>query len=386
MLTNLGKPLYSYNDVTIVPAEISSVTSRSECNPFLPSGTLPVFTAPMSSVVSRENFGEWRKNNIIPIAPRNIEWEVRKNLLLSGEWVAVGLSGFKIHFIDYPISDSQPLKVCIDIANGHMREVLDLVGEAKTINPNLIVMAGNIANPKTIEDYCETGIDFVRIGIGGGSGCITSSNTGIHYPMASLISDTRNWRDGWEHLKGKRGTKIIADGGIRGYGDIIKALALGADRVMIGGLLAKCLEAAGDIRVSFPSGGPTIENYSSSDFSLSYSEGKFYVSPTEFYLKNHPNGLMKSTSDKVEVKLYRRFYGMASRQGQRDINGGIAEKTAEGIEKTVPVTITLPGWVENLTHYLRSAMSYLSIRQLSDFYMASSVRVMTPTSYLAINP
>lgn len=386
MLTNLGTPLYTYNDVTIVPERVSGVTSRSECNPFLPSGTLPVFTAPMSSLVSKENFGEWRKNNIIPIAPRNIDWEVRKNLLLSGEWISVGLGGFRAHFIDYPISKTQPLKVCIDIANGHMKEVLDLVKEAKTINPHLIVMAGNIASPMTIEDYCEAGVDFARIGIGGGSGCITSSNTGIHYPMASLISETRAMRDSWEHLEHKKGTRIIADGGIRGYGDIIKALALGADRVMTGGLLAGCLEASGDIRISFPSGGPTLRTYSPADFSLSYREGKFYASPTEFYLKNHPNnGLLKGTSDLVEVKLYRRFYGMASRQGQRDINGS-ADKTAEGIEKTIPVTITLPGWVENLTHYLRSAMSYLSIRELSDFYRGSNVRIMTPTSYLAINP
>lgn len=389
MLRQEDKPLYGYADVTIIPNPISNILSRSECNPLLPTETLPIFTAPMSSVVGMDNFNEWRKNKIIPIAPRNIDWETRKNLLLSGEWIAIGLAGFQTHFIEYPISQDQPLKVCIDIANGHMREVLDMVEEAKKINPHLIIMAGNIANPETIPYYCSVGIDFIRVGIGGGSGCITSSNTGVHYPMASLISECRKVRDTWEKENKKKGTKIIADGGIRGYGDVIKALALGADRIMIGGLFAGCLEACGKLRLSFPA--PEAQQefgnryYNPSEFIIRYEDGIFYLYPTEQYLKRCPNGFLRSVRDHVMVKLYRTFYGMASRQGQRDINGGVAEKTAEGIEKTIPVTITLSGWVENMIHYLRSAMSYMSVKTLEGI-SGAEVRVISPAAKGAINP
>ena len=390
MLQQEDKPLYGYADVTIIPNPISNILSRSECDPFLPTGTLPIFTAPMSSVVGMENFNEWRKNKIIPIAPRNVDWETRKNLLLSGEWIAIGLSGFQTHFIEYPITKDQPLKVCIDIANGHMREVLDMVEEAKKINPCLIVMAGNIANPETIKYYCESGIDFARCSIGTGNACITSSNTGVHYPLASLISESRKIRDAWEWENKKKGTKIIADGGIRGYGDVIKALALGADRVMIGGLFAGCLEACGEIKMSFKDVDSSRElytgsTYNPSNFTIEYSEGVFYLRPTESYLRKYPSGLLRTKSNKIMVKLYRRFYGMASRQGQKDINGGVAEKTAEGIEKTIPITITLSGWVENMIHYLRSAMSYMSVKTLEGIPQAE-VRIMSPAAKGAINP
>lgn len=368
MLNQNQIPLLAYRDVTIIPAKITGVLSRSECNPYLPTETLPIFTAPMSSIVDADNFKEWRKNNIIPIAPRNIEWETRLNLLRNGEWIAVGLGGFKAHFIEYPISTTDRMKVCIDIANGHMQEVLELVKKAKEINPGLVIMAGNIANPMTIQDYCEAGVDFVRVGIGGGSGCITSSNTGVHFPMASLISECRKTRDEWERRKRLQGTKIIADGGIRGYGDVNKALSLGADRVMIGGLFAGCLEASGELSVDRD--GTFLEKGSRENFI--YESGKFYDK--------------KKTKKSSPVKLYHQFYGMASRKGQRDINGGIAEKTAEGIEKTIPVTITLSGWVENMTHYLRSSMSYIGARKLEEIYPMSDVKWITPGSYVSINP
>ena len=104
------------------------------------------------------------------------------------------------------------------------------------------LMGGNIANFYSIEYYMLSGFDYVRCGIGGGSGCLTSVHTSIHCPMASLIDDLYLYRekifDRTKHVK----TKIIADGGIKTYSDVIKCLALGADYVMMGYTFSKAID------------------------------------------------------------------------------------------------------------------------------------------------
>ena len=83
---------YGYNDVTIVPKRLSYRASRSECHPFDDNDYLPLFTAPMATVVNVENFEVWEKNNIYPILPRNIDYDIRLDYFKQGKWVAFSLS------------------------------------------------------------------------------------------------------------------------------------------------------------------------------------------------------------------------------------------------------------------------------------------------------
>lgn len=167
-----NKVLYSYNDVMIEPAVLSEINSRSECNPFK-DGMLPIFTAPMSTVVNEKNYGIFKKNGIIPIMPRNISVEKRYDIAIKGNWAAFSLKEFKELFcnkekhIDH---HDNPYKVLIDVANGHMKQIYDLVREAKELHgkDNIIIMVGNIANPKTYFECYKAGVDYVRVGIGGG--------------------------------------------------------------------------------------------------------------------------------------------------------------------------------------------------------------------------
>ena len=82
---------YSYNDLTIIPSIISDINSRSECNPFVneTNNWLPIFTAPMASVVNEDNLNDFIKNGIMPIIPRNIYIDRRKNLINKQQWVAL---------------------------------------------------------------------------------------------------------------------------------------------------------------------------------------------------------------------------------------------------------------------------------------------------------
>ena len=178
----LNKIGYSYNDLTLVPNIISEINTRSQCDPFIDS-KLPIFTAPMASVVNEKNYKEFIKNGIIPIIPRNINIDIRKEMM-SYSWIALSLNEFKELFINKcdEIKQNKTYHICIDIANGHMDSLYEICAVAKdyAISHNyiLVIMIGNIANPETYKWICKFNdnsnckiIDYIRIGIGGGSGC-----------------------------------------------------------------------------------------------------------------------------------------------------------------------------------------------------------------------
>ena len=176
---------YSYNDLTIIPSIISNVSSRSECNPFIKDNILPIFTAPMASIVNEDNLDIFLKNGIIPIIPRNIDIERRKYLINEQRWVALSLKEFEDLFItnaqDRQDDSNIHYFICVDIANGHMKSLYNKCIKAKQLadknNYELTIMTGNIANPETYDWICRLNrehgktIDYIRVGIGGGSGC-----------------------------------------------------------------------------------------------------------------------------------------------------------------------------------------------------------------------
>lgn len=222
---------YTYKDLYIVPSVLSYVNSREECKPFYSDGLLPLFTAPMTTVVGIENYKLFEQNGIHSILPRPVKLDDRLYAIKNGYWAAFSLSEFEDLFMDgNPDKYEHPVHVLVDIANGHMRKLFDDVEETKRKwGKKIIIMIGNIANPETYEDAAECGADYVRLGIGSGFGCITTTQTGVHYPMASLISDTievknniikRHWEvcgsnEYPEHLEFiSKLPRIVADGGI----------------------------------------------------------------------------------------------------------------------------------------------------------------------------
>jgi len=221
-------------------------------------------------------------------------------------------------------------------------------------------------------------------------GCITCSNTSIGYPIASLISEIKEIKDEFvaRGIDKNSLTKIVADGGIRNYSDIIKALALGSDYVMVGSVFARMLESAalkvmerGDkkkLRLRFP-----IERYKD----INYRNDCWYAKYTDEFIEEMRGKGRTVNDDTYDEKplgnIYAKFYGMASKAGQIAMKGKKVH-TSEGIEKTLPVTYTMATWVENFADYIRSAMSYTNSRTLNELREANVVLVSQNT-YNSIN-
>ena len=335
---------YGYNDVSIVPAEISYISHRADVIPFYAYNKLPIFAAPMSSIYVKNSTDFWI-NSISNIVPRSVDIKDRLSNKLQGIWRAFSLSEIEKYFIKNK-QNNFIYKICIDIANGHLNHLYEIVKKLKSLYPRCKIMTGNIANPKTLLIADNAGVDYIRLGIGSGSGCITSSNTAIHYPMASLINDCYKYKKQWN-----LNIKLIADGGIRNYDDVIKALALGADYVMIGGLFAECKD--------------TNPNY--------------YIKSNGVYCKANEEDLQN-----LDIQLYHKFYGMASKQGMKDLH--LNKHTAEGIVRYIPIKYdSLHQWTSNMEDYLRSAMSYCNVKRLQDFIGTPKVTIISNNAKNAIN-
>jgi IMP dehydrogenase/GMP reductase len=335
MITNDRAQLLGLHDVCIVPAVTTRIVSRKECSPYYSKGLLPLATAPMDCVIDESNWETFANAGILTVLPRTVPLEVRKHLMVK---TFVGMS--QTEFIEiFCCQDSAneiatvlkendlKAKVCIDIANGHMQTLLDLCAIAKdTFCERLVLMVGNIANPMTYVEYAKAGIDYVRVGIGTGSRCTTSANTGVHFPMATLLDLIRRIQesDSLPYYP-----KIVADGGFRNYDDIIKAIALGADFVMCGRFFAECEEACGKTTVT--------------------SEGV----------------------------VEREYYGMSTKIAQMKM-GKESLRTSEGISRTVKVTHTLAQKIENFKDYLTSAMSYSDAYKLTEFQDKALIYKITP--------
>lgn len=130
--------------------------------------------------------------------------------------------------------------ISIDTAHGHSKGVIEAAKRVRKKYPNLELIVGNIATGEAAKALAKAGADTVKVGVGPGSICTTRIVAGIGLPQLSAVYESA------KALKGS-GVKVIADGGVRFSGDIVKALAAGADSVMIGSLLAGTEEAPGEV-------------------------------------------------------------------------------------------------------------------------------------------
>lgn len=335
------KEEFDFHDILIQPEIGSSILSRSNIS-ILKDGKLPLIVAPMDTVVDETNYMEFKKRGIIVCSPRNIKTKIHE--IDQDVFHSYSLNEFISKFIKNKERSSD--KVLIDMANGHMNILIDVIAKFKDLNPKSELMVGNIANPKTFRHLSRAGADYIRVGIGNGAGCLTTQQTGVGFPMASLIKKCSDIKKK-HNLK----AKIVADGGFKDYSDIIKAIALGADYVMLGSLFNKTLESCSD---------------------------KYWMG-IKIKNKNLKNWLFKNG-----FKLKNKFRGMSTKEAQLDM--GIKNiRTSEGVVKYQIIEYTIDGWLNNFTHYLRTAMSYTDCLHINEFKGNVNFKKITNNAYKRFN-
>jgi IMP dehydrogenase len=310
------KNTLTYDDVLLVP-QYSDIRTRTDVDISTDLGKglelfLPIIASPMDTVSEWEMTRAMSRAGATAIVHRYNNWEQQcsmiKDASAAGAKVigaAVGISGDYLKRSEMCLQSGATF-ICVDVAHGHhilMKEALFEL--RKHLGKDVHIMAGNVATLEGVNDLSDWGADSVRCNIGGGSICSTRIQTGHGLPGLQTIIDCS---------KTDRDVKIIADGGIKNAGDIVKALAAGADAVMCGSLLAGTAETPGNV----------------------------------------------FTDDKgFKFKTYR---GMASKEAQKDWRGKYS--SFEGVATKVPYRGPVASILSDLGRNIRSGLSYSGSRSL----------------------
>jgi IMP dehydrogenase/GMP reductase len=335
--------IYSLDEITLIPSVTSNVNSRSEVHPFDENGKLPLFVAPMTCLVDKSNFPIFNQKTYAIMPVFHDKERITEPFTVERQWFACTLNQIA-EICDVTEHSDAEYWVCIDVANGHMSKLYTYAKKFKHKFPKSLLMVGNIANAETYLKCSEANIDYVRVGIGGGSGCVTSVNTGFHGNHTMLLNQINDLR--WRIGLGTR-TKVVADGGIDNFARAIKCLALGADYVMMGKAFACCEESLCEkVYVH-----KTIDAFNREKFDVK--------SLAEYHME-------RKELDKLGYTYAGKYYGQASYQGQID-RFGYYKNVEEGVSLYVPMNNTYTHFTEQFEGYLRSAMSYAGVFTLDEF-------------------
>ena len=249
----------TFDDILLVPrhSDIRSIDKEIDTSTRIGHYTLdiPIISAAMDTVTDKRMQRSMRHLGGLGIHHRYISEKEREKYASLTRYGPIAVSpSMGIEFINNMAKDliAHRQTVAIDVAHGDRQEALDYAEYCHGLG--LEVWSGNICTLEAALRYDRIGVNILKVGIGPGSSCSTRINTGCGYPQASAIYDIHNGLIDAKKMVldglviGKRiETTIIADGGIKTAGDIVKALALGADAVIIGGLVAGTDESPGHI-------------------------------------------------------------------------------------------------------------------------------------------
>lgn len=332
------KKCASFDDVLVTP-KFSDIISRSEIDLSSSIGNmrleLPIISSPMDTVTEEDmatkmsslgGLGIVHRYNSASEQAMLVEKCVKERAC-SNVGFAVGVGEDMIERARRCVESGAKL-ICIDVAHGHHALVRHALTALKNTFGNTVhIMAGNVATREGYEDLASWGADSVRVGIGGGSICSTRIQTGHGVPTLQSVIDCAA-----SELSGT--IPIIADGGIKNSGDIVKAIAAGADFVMLGSLLS---------------------------------------------------GTDESPGEKIQRgdNLYKEYRGMASERAQINWRGRVASR--EGVAALVPYKGSVEDIIESLVAGIRSGLSYSGCRTLSEFHATASMILQTSSGFSESN-
>jgi IMP dehydrogenase len=316
----------TYDDISLIPTEVSRIKSRTEASTnckFLGIDLgVPIVSSPMDTVTGLEMVDELNQLGCLGILNR---FDSSLDSILKGNGDSKKIKAISVA-LTISTNDVEKLVergyiICIDTANANNKEVLRKTEEIKK-KFDVRIIIGNIAHGGSLKQLEDAGADAVRVGIGSGSVCSTSIQTGIGIGQVSSLLDVLFSRE-----KSKLKISIIADGGIKGAGDIAKAIALGADAVMLGRMLSGTKETPGEV--------------------IKYSG-----------------------------QLWKKYRGSAS------FGVKMRNEYIEGEETMVGYKGTVKNVIDSISDGLRSSMSYMNCFTLDELRKTETFAVLSNSSYL----
>ena len=336
------KEVKGFDDYLLVP-QYSDIKSRSEINTQVKLGDMvldtPIIASPMSTITEAYMINALTHLNTLGIVHRYNTINFQKKLITfiqnsQFKAAAIGVSG------DYKerltaLYDAGLKIVCIDIAHGDHILMKNAISYIKEEYPDLFVIAGNVATVDGYKRLSSWGANAIRLSVGSGSICTTRIQTGHGIPTMQAIIDANKTKESLLR-ENKNAALIIADGGIKNSGDIVKCLAAGSDLVMLGSMLSGTKE----------------------------SPGKVIIMP-----------------DGTKSK---RYNGMASKAAQKNWKGSYS--SVEGVSSIVPYKGTVAKVIREIMSNVRSGMSYSGARNLKELKDKAQFVLQTSASSVESGP
>ena len=321
------KDSLTFDDVSLVPQQSSVVPNETITKTTLHKRLnlqIPLISSAMDTVTESKMAIAIAKMGGIGVVHRNLSADmqvseikkVKKANFLVG--AAIGVNNNDLDRAKKLIEANVDM-IVIDTAHGHTQKVSKMIYKVKKITKKIPLCAGNIATGKAAKFLASCGVDIVKVGIGPGSICTTRLVAGVGVPQLSAILDVKK-------ALGKSKTKIISDGGIKFSGDLAKAIAAGADAVMIGSLFSGTTESPGKILKR---------------------KGKLYKT---FRGMGSAGAMSVGSADRYYQKKFK----------------DISKFVPEGVEGIVKFKGPVNKIIYNLTGGLRSSMGYLGAKTIND--------------------
>tara|TARA_Y100000816_G_scaffold277786_1_gene248326 strand:- start:16977 stop:18056 length:1080 start_codon:yes stop_codon:yes gene_type:complete len=338
----------TFDDVLLLPRYSSILPSNTDIKlkltnkislqvPFLSSAMDTVTESNMAEAIGLEGgIGVIHRNLSIKKQSLEVKKVKNKNCFVGA---AVGTNQEDLIRAKFLLDNGVDL-IVIDTAHGHSEKVLKILSKLKKIVGNIPICVGNIATGEAAKKLYNSGADIIKVGIGPGSICTTRMVAGIGVPQISAIMDVKK-------ALNKKKIKIISDGGIKFSGDIAKALAAGADAIMMGSIFAGTDESPGK---KFKINGKIFKKYRGMG-----SIGAMSAGSASRYFQNKQKDKSKFVPEGVEGRV--EYKGKVSKiiyqlqGGLRSSMGYIGAKNLSEITKRAKfVKITKAGFYESMVH------------------------------------
>ena len=348
LTNNMSSPIISFDDVILIP-QYSELRSRSKIDTSISlinrnnnkeiKLSIPIISSPMSTITEAHMCNCMRSLGAMGIIHRYNTIEFQSKLLsyisdTNFKAASVGVSGDFKERLSALVNSGLKI-VCLDVAHGDHILVREAIEFIKENYPDLFIIAGNVATGEAYARLSGWGAHAVRTSVGSGSICTTRIQTGHGVPTLNAIINCKKAKDDILY-EGGNPAYIIADGGIKNSGDIVKSLAAGADLVMLGSMLSGTREAPGKVMIN--------------------SEGQ-------------------------KIK---RYNGMASKTAQKNWKGSYS--SVEGVSTTVKYKGTTTKVINEIMSNVRSGMSYSGALSLEELREKAVMAIQTNNTNLEGNP